>query len=235
MANWCFRTRYIQTEIKCFFDRGFLGADWAIRDRLARKRRMFTNTWSKGGPQTRTPMKLTGRPATNSASHPPSTTPRIHKILRNSPLTVRLRNTGLGLLFCRAKEKRVGPKMKPWKVSYGVFLWFFFFFYGSYQDACLIGCIIRLGQRLFATLERRWLLSRVSIRKDFWVVTGDAPVAISYILGSFSIDDGNSSENVSFKMNSRFFNVCRVYSSLVKMANVGEFPWSWFLEERTQV
>ena len=43
------------------------------------------------------------------------------------------------------------------------------FFYGSYQDACLIGWIIRLGQRLFATLERRWILSRVSIRKDFRV------------------------------------------------------------------
>ena len=45
-------------------------------------------------------------------------------------------------------------------------------------------------------------------------------------LGSFSIDDGNGSENVSFKMNSRFFNLCRVYSNLLKMASVGEFPWS---------
>ena len=71
-------------------------------------------------------------------------------------------------------------------------------------------------------------MSRVSIRKDFWVVTGDAPVAIGYILGSFGIDDGSGSgsENVSFKMNSRSFNLCRVYSSLVKMANVDEFPWS---------
>ena len=46
------------------------------------------------------------------------------------------------------------------------------------------------------------------------------------ILGSFSIDDGNCSENVSFEMNSRFFNLSRVYSSLLKMASVGEFPWS---------
>ena len=46
------------------------------------------------------------------------------------------------------------------------------------------------------------------------------------ILGSFSIDDGNCSENVSFKMNSRFLNLSRVYSSLLKMASVGEFPWS---------
>ena len=45
-------------------------------------------------------------------------------------------------------------------------------------------------------------------------------------IGSFSIDDGNGSENVSFKINSRFFNLCRVYSNLLKMANVGEFPWS---------
>ena len=55
------------------------------------------------------------------------------------------------------------------------------------------------------------------------------------LIGSFSIDDGNGSENVSFKMNSRFFTLCRVYSNLLKMASVGEFPWSWFLEDRTQV
>jgi len=30
-------------------------------------------------------------------------------------------------------------------------------------------------------------------------------------------------------MNSRFSKLCRVYSNLLKMANVGEFPWSWFL------
>ena len=45
-------------------------------------------------------------------------------------------------------------------------------------------------------------------------------------LGSFSIDDGNGSENVTFTMNSRFFNLCRVYSNLLKMASVREFPWS---------
>ena len=43
-------------------------------------------------------------------------------------------------------------------------------------------------------------------------------------LENFSIDDGNGSDNVSFKMNSRFFNLCRVYSNLLKMASVGEFP-----------
>ena len=45
-------------------------------------------------------------------------------------------------------------------------------------------------------------------------------------LGSFSIDDGNCSENVSSKINSRFFNLYRVYSNFLKMANVGEFPLS---------
>ena len=45
-------------------------------------------------------------------------------------------------------------------------------------------------------------------------------------LGSFSIDDGNGSENVSVKMNSSFFNLCRVYSNLLKMASVREFTWS---------
>ena len=33
------------------------------------------------------------------------------------------------------------------------------------------------------------------------------------VLESFSIDDGNGSEKVTFKMNSRFFKLCRVYSN----------------------
>ena len=48
----------------------------------------------------------------------------------------------------------------------------------------------------------------------------------SLLIGSFSIDDGNGSKNVSFKMNFRFFNLCCVYSNLLKMASGGEFPWS---------
>ena len=45
-------------------------------------------------------------------------------------------------------------------------------------------------------------------------------------LGSFSIDDSDGTKNVSFKMNSRFFKLCRVYSNSLKMSNVGKFPWS---------
>ena len=40
-------------------------------------------------------------------------------------------------------------------------------------------------------------------------------------------------KRLTFKINSRFFKLCRVYSNFLKMANVGEFPWSWFLVERT--
>ena len=73
--------------------------------------------------------------------------------------------------------------------------------------------------KYFSTLENKF---RISAR----------PCNILYIclrrkkLGSFSIDEGNGSENVTFEMNSRFFNLCRVYSNLLKMASVGEFPWS---------
>ena len=48
-------------------------------------------------------------------------------------------------------------------------------------------------------------------------------------------DDDDGSENVTFKMNSRFFKLCRAFSNSPKMSNVGEFPWSWFLGDRTQV
>ena len=52
------------------------------------------------------------------------------------------------------------------------------------------------------------------------------------ILGSFSIDDGDGRENVTFEINSRLFKLCRVHSSSLKMSNVGEFPFeliSWEL------
>ena len=55
---------------------------------------------------------------------------------------------------------------------------------------------------------------------------GISALILKLSVGSFSIDDGNGSENVSFKMNSRFFKLCRVHSNLLKMASVGEFPWS---------
>ena len=54
----------------------------------------------------------------------------------------------------------------------------------------------------------------------------DVFTPVDSLLGSFSIDDEGGSENVTFKMNLRFFKLCRVYSSSLKMSNVGKFPWS---------
>ena len=48
----------------------------------------------------------------------------------------------------------------------------------------------------------------------------------TFIIESFSIDDGDGSENVTFKMNSRLFKLCRAYSNFLKMSSVEEFPWS---------
>ena len=67
----------------------------------------------------------------------------------------------------------------------------------------------------------------LSEARSLCITTGGAPCgSVASMIGSFSIDDGNGSENVSFKMNSRFFKLCRVYSNLLKMASVGAFPWS---------
>ena len=45
----------------------------------------------------------------------------------------------------------------------------------------------------------------------------------------FNIDDGDGSENVTFKMNSRFLKLCRIYSNSKKLSNLSEFPCNWFL------
>ena len=42
-------------------------------------------------------------------------------------------------------------------------------------------------------------------------------------LGSFSISDSDGSENVTFKMNWRFFKLFRFYSNSLKMSKVGKF------------
>ena len=58
----------------------------------------------------------------------------------------------------------------------------------------------------------------------FFDVLVTVPVVVAK--APFSIDDGDGSENVTFKMNWRFFKLCRVYSSSLKMSNVGKFPWT---------
>ena len=62
---------------------------------------------------------------------------------------------------------------------------------------------------------------RLGARSDLTCCSGKIK-----ILGSFSIDDGDSGEKVTFKMNSRFFKLHHAYSNSLKMSNVGEFPWS---------
>ena len=55
------------------------------------------------------------------------------------------------------------------------------------------------------------------------------------LIGSFSIDDGNGSENVSFKMNSPFF---QSLSRLFQFAENGKYrriSLELILEDRTQV
>ena len=55
--------------------------------------------------------------------------------------------------------------------------------------------------------------------------TYTCPAIWSFLgLGSFSIDDGDGSKNATFKTNSSFFKFCRVYSSSLRMSNVGKFP-----------
>ena len=60
--------------------------------------------------------------------------------------------------------------------------------------------------------------------------------ATLYLSGDFSIDDGKGSENVTIKMKShQFFQLCRGYSSLLKMSKEGEFPGVDFLERKTKI
>ena len=49
------------------------------------------------------------------------------------------------------------------------------------------------------------------------------------------MDDGDGSEDATFKMNLPFFKLFRVYSNSLKMSNVDEFLWNLFLGDRTQV
>ena len=57
------------------------------------------------------------------------------------------------------------------------------------------------------------IVCNTSLTRQESVTSLDTIVTPHGVLGSFSIDDGKGSENVSFKMNTRFFSLCRVYSS----------------------
>ena len=44
-------------------------------------------------------------------------------------------------------------------------------------------------------------------------------------------DDGNSSENVTQKVNSRCFKLHRSYSNIFNFSNIGDFFGSWILKD----
>ena len=69
---------------------------------------------------------------------------------------------------------------------------------------------------------------RLNIMDTLLIRTLSLPPYVS-ILGSFSIDDGDASENVTIKTNSRFFFSFRVYSKLLTISNAGQCPRVGFL------
>ena len=74
-----------------------------------------------------------------------------------------------------------------------------------------------------------WRGYLVSIRTVIFVLLKYLTVPasrLSSLIGSLSIDVGEGSKNVTFKMNSRVFTVLHVYSNSLKMSNVREFLWS---------
>ena len=55
------------------------------------------------------------------------------------------------------------------------------------------------------------------------------------VLGTFSNDDDDGSENVAKKMNLRSFKLNRVHLDPLNMSNAGNFSWSWILKDFIQV
>ena len=84
----------------------------------------------------------------------------------------------------------------------------------------------------FSSLSEKSVVSTeelVKIRQNWTLATNSVDWLGTFLklaIASFSIDDGDGSENVTFKMNSPFFKLCRTHSNFLKMSNVGEFPWS---------
>ena len=90
-----------------------------------------------------------------------------------------------------------------------------------YSRWCIKASVMKLFAQFTSTPGSNALILFLPTKISF--VCG---VVALKILRSFSIDDADGSENVTFKMNSCFFNLCRVNSNLLKIASVDEFPWS---------
>ena len=92
-------------------------------------------------------------------------------------------------------------------------------------DASLLQTAFSLGKEspyIFCKFDQQNIMDTLLIR------TLSLPPDVS-ILGSFSIDDGDASENVTIKTNSRFFFSFCVYSKLLKISNAGQCPRVGFL------
>ena len=76
--------------------------------------------------------------------------------------------------------------------------------------------------------DSRTKLSYTTIRlkKHTWYRSAIGIQEQHTMIGSFSIDNGEGSEHVTFKMNWRFFKLCRFLSNFLKMSNVAKFGWS---------
>ena len=70
------------------------------------------------------------------------------------------------------------------------------------------------------------LISKKTFARAALLLYISLPLFCTTTIQTFSIDKGDGSENVTFKMNWRFFQLCRVYFNSLKIANVGQFPWS---------
>ena len=76
----------------------------------------------------------------------------------------------------------------------------------------------------FATLETRKKLGQVNFRKDFWdCYQGNGEICP---MESLSNDDGDGYENVTYKVNSRCFELYRAYSISFSSSHLAHFFWS---------
>ena len=97
-----------------------------------------------------------------------------------------------------------------------------------------------LGEVIGLSAERGDFLAIDLSVEPFWAKWGCLCMTaykktrlIHCTLESFSIDGRETHFNNELLV--AFFRLCHVYSSLLKMSNVGKFPWGWFLGDCTQV
>ena len=111
-------------------------------------------------------------------------------------------------------------KLFLWRYHISQSLLFYFF---TVPSSYFVISINSIGHLEFARdwVELHWGSTKGRVLVDKFLTS----FLRNLVIGSFSIDDVDDRENVTFKMNSRFLKLGRVYSNSLKMSNVGEFPW----------